>query len=238
MRYWTLAEIRTKIEKDLAIEDEIFVESDELTGYINDAIDDAEGEIHSAHQDYFRAKAPLTLVNTEEEIDLPDNIYAFKIRSIWYRNGSTVYQVKELPMEKKAARYELEKAGESSGPSEYVYDIDNTTPGAPKLIIIPAAQESGQYLTMYYLRNANRLEEDADVCDIPEFVSFIFAFVRECVYRKEGHPGHALALAMLNGSEPMGIVGERQKMQAVLAKRTAEPTNEIEADFSFYREHL
>lgn len=239
MKYWTLLELKTKMARDLAIEDELFIEPDELTEYFNDAIDDAEAEIHGMHEDYFRAKAPITLVSGEDEYDLPSNIYAFKIRSIWYRNGTTVYQIKELPMEKKAARYELEKAAGSTGTqdSEYVYDIDNSTPGSPQLVFIPTPAEAGQFVTVYYLRNANRLEDDADICDIPEFVSFLFAHVRRAVLFKEGHPALPIAMAMLDGNEATGIPGERSKLRGTLAKKTAEPSNEVEADFSFYREH-
>ena len=52
-KYWTLGQIKAKVKRDLDIESEVFIQPDELIEYINDAIDEAESEIHSLYEDYF-----------------------------------------------------------------------------------------------------------------------------------------------------------------------------------------
>ena len=86
----------------------------------------------------------------------------------------------------------------------------NQTPGNPQIEIIPKAYEAGS-MEIWYLRNANRLVLDTDVCDIPEFINFIFAHVRMKAYGKEGHPGYQEALERLER--------ERERMNAVLTSR-------------------
>ena len=53
MKYWAWSEIRSKIEQECDLEDEDFVRRDELLAYCNEAIDEAEAEIHSLYEDYF-----------------------------------------------------------------------------------------------------------------------------------------------------------------------------------------
>ena len=47
MRFWTTSEIVEKIERDCDLEEELFIQSTEMLGYINEAIDDAEAVIHT-----------------------------------------------------------------------------------------------------------------------------------------------------------------------------------------------
>ena len=66
MKYWEWSEIRTKIEQECDLEDEDFVRRDELLAYCNEAIDEAEAEIHSLYEDYFLKKADLPVVANDE----------------------------------------------------------------------------------------------------------------------------------------------------------------------------
>lgn len=101
MKYWTLAEIRAKVEAECDLEDEDFVRSGEFTDYVNEAIDEAESEIHGLYEDYFLKRLEVPVVALDEELDLPTDIYAHKIRRIIFRLGNspesaTVYTVERL----------------------------------------------------------------------------------------------------------------------------------------------
>ncbi len=226
MRYWTWAEIRTKIEEDLDLEDEDFVRPNELLAYANEAIDEAEAEIHSIYEDYFLARGVLTLVQNEDEIDMPTDIYANKVRRLVYDNGSKVYEIERLKDWRKFEEYSVQKnygAGDT-----YAYFPVNSTPGSPQILLVPKARESGAVGYIWYLRNANRLVDDDDICDIPEFVSFILQHMKVRIYEKEGHPNIDKAMADLEQ--------QRSQMTSTLTAMVPDANNELEMDTSSYEE--
>jgi hypothetical protein len=230
MKFWTWAEIRTKVEQECDLEDEDFVRPEELLAYANEAIDEAEAEIHSLYEDYFLKKVDLPVVANDEFFSLatllPD-IYADKIRKIIFREGSgtTVYTVTRLKDWKK---FEQKAVADTQLTTDlYQYFLINSTPGNPQIMLVPKSREAGT-MTVWYLRNANRLAVDADVCDIPEFINFIFSHMKMKVYAKEGHPGYQEALERLET--------ERARMNAVLSSRVPDMDNEIELDVSAYED--
>lgn len=229
MKYWTYQEIKQKIQRDLDLEGEDFIQPEELVEYINEGIDEAEAEIHTLYEDYFLSHMPLTLTEGVEAYDMPTDIYANKIRSIMYANGPIVYEIKLIPSSKRIRLYHELKASGSG--SYYQYIIDNSTVGEPKIIICPPPIETGTVGEIWYLRNANRLELDADICDIPEFVKFVIQFAKVRCYEKEGHPNLPLAIQALEQ--------HRANMNATLAAMTASANdNMIEPDLTHYKEHV
>ena len=230
MKYWEWSEIRTKIEQECDLEDEDFVRRDELLAYCNEAIDEAEAEIHSLYEDYFLKKADIPVVANDELFSmsslLPD-IYADKIRRLIFTEAgsTTTYTVTRLKDWKK---FEQKAVADTQVTTDlYQYFIINNTPGNPQIMLVPRSRESGT-LTVWYLRNANRLSVDTDICDIPEFINFIFSHMKMKVYAKEGHPGYQEALERLET--------ERARMNAVLASRVPDAENEIELDTSAYED--
>lgn len=229
MKYWTLAEMKTKIEADLDLEDEDFVRPTELLGYINEGIDEAEAEIHDLYEDYFlKPSSDIPVSSGDSAFSIPTilpDIYADKIRRIIFNSGGTTYPVVRLKDWHKFEQKALYDTNQSS--DLYSYMLVNSTPGNPQIIITPTIRESGS-LKVWYLRNANRLTDDADVCDIPEFVNFVFAYVKVKVYKKEGHPGLGDAIQEL----------EQQRMQMVstLKERVPDADNLLEMDLSGYED--
>lgn len=230
MRYWTWAQIRTKIEQECDLEDEDFIRRDELLAYANEAIDEAEAEIHALYEDYFLKKADISISANDEFLSIPTHmpdIFGDKIRRVIFKEagGTTVYTVTRLRDWKK---FEQKALSDTQLTTDlYQYFLVNTTPGNPEIMLVPKARETGT-LVVWYLRNANRLVADTDVCDIPEFINFIFAHMKCKVYSKEGHPGYAEALERLES--------ERARMTGVLASRTPDAENEIELDTSHYED--
>ena len=225
MRYWTWSEIRTKIEQECDLEDEDFVRREELLGYANEAIDEAEAEIHSLYEDYFLKKQDVAIVALDESIDLPSDIYAHKIRRLIFKQagGATAYTVNKIKDWKKFE--EKAVADIQSTTDLYQYILMNETPGFPKITLVPKSREAGT-LVIWYLRNANRLVNDTDICDIPEFINFIFSHMKVKVYGKEGHPGYQAALERLET--------ERARMLGVLQQMVPDADNELEMDTSYY----
>lgn len=229
MRYWTYLEIKTKIQADLDLEDETFVQPTELLAYANEAIDEAEAEIHSSYEDYFLSRTTVTLVNGTEGYALPSTIYANKIRGVIYKNGTQWHMVQRIRDWRKFEEYTSQLVNPDSGSVIYRYIIDNSTAGTPKMVFSPTPVEAGSYITVWHYRNANRLTLDADICDIPEFVNFVIQYMKVRCYEKELHPNLQMAVAALEQ--------QRQLMKATLANMVPDVDNEIEMDRSHYEEH-
>lgn len=226
MKYYTWAEIREKVEADLDIQGEVFIRPSELVNYCNEAIDMAEAEILSLNKDYFLTRGNITLVSGQSEYTLPDNIYAKKIRRVIYNDGSTVFPV---PRFDDSDQFEMLAVQENFGAGiNYKYLIHNSVTGEPKMTIGPVPSDPAN-LDLWYLRNANRMTgDDADICDIPEFINFIFQAIKVRVYEKEGHPNFQASAQILDTL--------RLQMQKTLADAAPDTDTLIQGDFSFYTE--
>ncbi len=230
MRYWTLEEIKTKVEADLDIEDEVFIRPTELLTYINEAIDECEGEIHTLYEDYFLKYVDVAVTNGLTSLSIPTyipDIYADKIRRLVFtlNGGTQTYTVERL---RDSNKFEQKAIYDANATTDlYKYMLVNQTPGNPQIIFTPQIRESGN-ITIWYLRNANRLSVNTDVCDIPEFINFIFAHIKLSVYSKEGHPNMS--------SQQQKLEMERQRMASTLSNRVPDDDNTIEADTSAYED--
>jgi hypothetical protein len=225
MKFWTYLEIKEKVERDLDLESEDFVTETELQSYANEAVDEVERQIHTLYEDYFLTRSTITLVANQEEYSLPADIYANKIRQIIYRNGTQVWKLDRVRDWNKLISYEMEKAYSTTG-QYYGYFILNQTAGSPKLLLTPTPTESGAYLQIWYLRNANELTSDSSVCDIPEAVNYVIAYMKMKVAEKELHPNLQKFIADV----------ESQKMDTLKTLAGMFPDNEntIEADTRLY----
>lgn len=228
-RFWTYADLKQKVERDLDLEGELFVQTGEMLDYFNEAIDKAEEIVHGLYEDYFLDKAAITLVSGTSEYSLPTAIYAHKIRRIVYRNGSTVYTVRRLQDWKKFEEYALDLVGGSQGSaSQYRYFILNQAAGTPKLLFTPEVGEAGAYITVWYLRQANRLVSTTDTLDISEAASYVIQYVKCRCYEKEGHPNLSKAMS--------DLVEMRTSLEGILATMVPDADNTLEMDLSFYGE--
>lgn len=223
-QFMTYLQLKTKVQNDLDLEDELFVSETEMLGYANEAVREAAAEIGDIYEDYFLKRATLTLVNGQEEYDLPADIYANKIRRIIYANGGTTYSVNRIRDWKKFEEYALANVTKSA--TVYNYFVTNASAGGIKLLLVPPAKEDGAFVTIWYLRECNVLAVDTDVCDIPEFSSFILQYMKVRCYEKEMHPNLSMAIAALEQ--------QRAQMVATLTAMIPDADNEIEPDLSLY----
>lgn len=229
--YMTWLQIWTVLQNgELDLNDAALVTKAEAMEYANEAIREASALIHTIYEDYFLTKVPgnLSLVQGQETVNLPSGIYAMKIRDIIYTNGNIVYPLERLREWAKFIAYRLYRIAPTQS-IRYRYFITNSTPGQPTIMLSPPAQESGAYLETWYLRRANEFAVDGDICDIPEFVQYIYDHVRVKVYEKDGHPQLAKAIE--------DKAATRQLMIDTLTEMVPDHQNSIEADMSLYMEH-
>lgn len=216
----TYAELKANLQKELDLEDETFITAQEFLNYFNEGVDVVEASIHTIYEDYFLTNGPLSLVSGTAGYALPSDIYAQKIRGMYYNDGTTKYDIKRV------RKITDVKYVESS--DFYQYIITNTSASGLRITLYPTPNETNNYVTMWYIRNAKRFAADADVCDIPEFTHVIVQYVRWKCMSKEGHPDTQQALADL---ERM-----KQEMVETLTARVPDEDYIIEGDFSFYND--
>lgn len=164
MKLWTYGEAKTKLISDIDLQDQTFILSNELIGYFNEGIEEAEAEILKLDEDYFLTSFYLPLVLGQAAYDYPYNIYAFKFRGIEYSNGTTIYPI--LRFRRKGKFDQMATAQQYSQSDDYRWFHTNDSAGAAKLNLIPAARETAIVpplanpftpVTGWYIRHANRV---------------------------------------------------------------------------------
>lgn len=181
MKIWTVKEARDEILEELSLQDEIFVEYDELSGYFNKAITEAETEImlanNGAYDEYFLTKGFVPTVLGQEIYELPWNIYANKIRAVVYANGSLIYPIKRF---RRKQKFVNQAFTEEYGASDYYrYTLINDGPGQAQMLIRPALRDqtimppSASAFTpvsVDYYRSASRVPIIGALCN-PEILA-------------------------------------------------------------------
>jgi len=241
MKIWTYEEIEDRVRRDLDLEDAgNFVQNDEMVSYCNEAIDDAESEILKLNEDYFLTSASLALVSSTSSYSLPTDIYGQKVRSIIYANGAKIYEVRRIRDPHKF----LNKALQDYLPNaaqELEYILKSATAGAQdNLVFVPTPQESGSYITIWYIRNAKRVPlvgEDsatrttqlAVTLDLPEWADYIVQYMKCRCYEKELDPRLNAAMAAL--------AAKKEKLVSVLSDRVPDNDDTVPMDVGHYEEH-
>lgn len=231
MAYKTKLQVVTKIEKDLDLEEEEFIQATEMTEYINDAITIIEAHMNTLglRDQYFLTRTTLSLVQGTADYSLPTNLYADKLHEIVYSNGATIYSVK--PMQKSATAEEIEHLNRFSTTEYYRYRVRNDSSAAKYLQLIPAARETvANVIVIEYFRDLERVSADADLVEVPEIAYlYLYQYVKVKVYEKESHANYGTAMAELMKLEELML----STLQGQLADDNA---NFLEMDKSIYQE--
>ncbi len=155
-------------ETDLMEEDpeEQFIRMEEFIGHYNDAIAAMEGRIMGIDEDYFLAKDKAPIVEDENEIDFPENIYLNKLRAMIARDGDgRVYEVERYRRNKEFLKI-MDDEENLSGDEDYQWYPLNNAPGEQKMVLVPAARNTAviapmpsptNYITRFYIRKMNRI---------------------------------------------------------------------------------
>jgi hypothetical protein len=220
----TLSELKRRIQEPLDLEEETFIESDELTDIINTAIDEAEAIIHNIYEDYFLTSEYLTVEADEDDYDLPTDIYANKIRSVVYNDGLNKYEIKRY----NGPLADIELIDENE---DYRYMLVNGGTTGYQIRFLPAIRDaSTAFIKVWYLRNAATLDEESDVTDIPEFVNFIISKAQGLCLAKENG-------GIIPAPKQAEIEQEKQLMINTLSDRVPDGQTEILPNFEHYIAH-
>lgn len=244
MKLWTFAELNQKVRADLDLQDQIFITPDEMVGYVNEAIHEAESEIMKINEDYFLQTAPLALVAGTSLYSLPADIYGQKIRAIIYSQGSVQYPIKRV---RGGAKFETLTMIDTYGTNDdYMYLLVNTSPGTQNQIrITPTSREtSASNVTLWYIRSAQRVKQASEqipviqptapnsaaqlatILDIPEFSMFLIDFVKCKCLMKDTDPRLPDQIKIMES--------QRQMMIQSLTEQVPDDDNFIQPDMSFY----
>lgn len=180
--------IKQKINSDCDLEDQDWVDNTDLLGFVNEAIADAEGEIHQLgiSDQYFRTRGDLTLVANTTAVALPADIYGFKIGKIFALYNGQYRQVRPF-------RNYLEylDAIQNGVPGEVMqYWLENDATAGPRLLFGPAPAANGT-AKCTYIRRAKRVDNTGsatDILEIPEAENYVYALTKLYIYQKEGRP--------------------------------------------------
>ena len=216
----TLKQLRDKIKEDNDLEQEQFITESELLGYINEGIDSAEAIIKGLYQDYFLTEDNLDLVKDQRDYDLPANIYGDKFRHILFDDANRKYSITRIRDFNTLLRIDVEE--------QFRYILKNDLAGGQKMAFYPTPKSdfTGK-VARWYIRNANKLAVDADICDIPEFQNYLYAYVNKKVAGKE-KLGQDIQTAAAE------LTVQKNLMEATLDSRVPDEDNKVSQDSSSY----
>ena len=232
MLYRQYADLKEEVLQEADMEAEEFVQDTEILAYFNDGVREAVAIIQKMglEDDYFNNSATYSLTSGQTTLDLPADIYAAKITGLTYATPTKVYPIKRLKGKNKSVVKQQILQGPSGADQRYMYDIVNSDPTTGfKLRLYPASYETTtNCIVMDYIRTATTIAADTDLVDIPEFYSFIKAFVKYKLFDKENSPKSAETKA--------DYLKETALMVDTLREMTPDSDNEIEGDYSHYEE--
>lgn len=229
----TLKQIRDQVIDDLDLAEQVFISETDLNRWINQGVRAAESRIHKLYQDYFLVQQPAVAISTSSNlVDYPSDIYANKIRKIVFveglNNQSNSHKVRrDRNIERMQHRDTFEDT--NTNPILTWTPTNDATTGR-KIRLFPDSSRNG-FLYIWYIRNAKVLVLDADICDIDEYEDFVIQFTKTQAYLKDGDPR----------ADDSKVLEEqlKQDMESSLEDMTAdEDETEVEADMSFYNDHI
>ena len=238
MIYKTFAQIRAKVERELDIEVEEFIQPEEFVEYVNDGIAMAEAEIHKLglEDEYFLTKAILALVTGVEDFTLPAPIYMNKIRSIVYSNGSTIYTIDRLRGPEKFENLaRINQYNTITGYYKYLIRNDSADAGVT-LQLVPSSRETlANAVKVWFIREAAKWvytvagTYDNLKCDLPQIaMQFLYQYVKYRCYEKEGHANTADSGVVLKEIQSIMI--------STMEQMVADDNNELVRDLSSYQD--
>lgn len=220
----TYGELKNNLQMELDLQNENFITDDEYLSYFNEGVDLVESTIHTIYEDYFLTSDSITLVSGTDLYNMPADIYAQKIRGLFYNdNAANIYEIKRIKQLKDTLTFDPS----TTGTNIYMYLTTNGSAGI-KIKFFPVPRENSTFITRWYLRNAKRFTADNDVCDIPEFSMVITQYAKWKCMMKEGHPDANAAGQILQGM--------KQEMVETLTAKIPDEDNKIPLDTSFYND--
>jgi hypothetical protein len=224
MSFFTYGYIKDKVEDDLDLQEETFISPIGMLKFANEAVREGEAIICNINEDYFLTSQAIPLFAGVAEYDLPEGIYATKIRGLVFSDGNNrTYQLKKLRNFREIPYID------QNSTRDYSFLIKNSEENGVKLVLYPASRvTSTTVLTCWHIRNARTLVNESDECDLPEFVNFVIAHMKVSCARKEGHP--------LLGVFEAELEKQKELMVTTLSSMIVDEDNVMTMDMSLYED--
>ena len=231
MAYKTKLQVVTKINKDMDLEGEEFIQADEMTEYVNDGITVVEAHMNTLglRDRYYYKVATISLIQGTADYAVPSDLYEHKIREVVYANGPTIYRVK--PMDKDSSEEEIKRLNLYQTTDYYNYRVRSDSSTSTVFQIIPVARETlADGITIGYFRDIARVSADADPVEIPDIaLLWLYQYVKTKVYEKESHANY--------NASTMELMKLEELMLSTLQGQLADSKSQvIEMDKSIYQE--
>jgi len=221
MNYPTFAAMEADLKDELDLNEETFIQPDEMKRYFNEAVDMIEYQVHTICEDYFLAFTQIPVTAGDTEIQLPTNIYANKIRKLYWNYADNeryeiipIRDLMEIPWVNVNDLY------------RYIFlnnGVTNTNTIGTVVKVYPAFRATTTTaLSIFYIREAQNYVDEDSVCDIPEWSNIIIQYVRYKCMIKEGHPQSDQAKADL----ALMMTG----LQEALHSRVMDENNKLSMD--------
>lgn len=221
----TYAQLLAKIKNDNDLSGESFISDNEMLGYLNEAIKNAAKIINVlGYEDKYFMSAPATLnlVNGAQTIALPADIYANKIRKLFYVNGTRIYEIRKI---RRLVDIPFVQAGD-----DYLFEVFFPTGQLPLLYLYPTPAENGAFLQMYYIRGPKLMDATSiatNVMEIPESENAIYAHIMWNVAKKSKN-------ATMISNAKADLNEQVELMESVLADMFPDENNKVQMDLSAY----
>lgn len=222
---------KRKVERDLDLEEENFIQPEEMLEYFNEALREAEAEVLGIYEDYLLDNAPLELVLGQAKYDLPSGIYSSKIRAIIYNsNNNIIYEIKRIRGAKKFLDRALIISADPTDYYQYIM-LNNATNGIQIELSPPSKEDSTENVTVWFLRTVTPILINEDIVDkdIPESINFLYAFVKgKCKQKENG--------GVMPQDAQAEIDQQRKLLIETLTNAIPDDDNEVIKDLSIYQE--
>lgn len=225
----TLSQLTTKIENDLDLQAEEFIQPGELTEYFNDARVLAEAIIIKLglRDRYFLTRTKFDVVEGQEDYPLPVNCN--KVVKLIYQNGATLYTLR--PIDSSVMFEDIQFLNTYVTTDFYRYVLRNDGPQELIQLVPQGRFTIVNAITLWFYRTTNPLVNPTDICDLPEICyQFLYQSVRVRVYEKEKGQAWQMALADLAKIEAT-------MTETLTQQNTDSDLTEVEKDFMLYQEH-
>lgn len=117
---------------------------------------------------------------------------------------------------------------------DYKFDILNLqqSAGGNQIIIYPTPQETGPLIQMYYIREMHRLTssltDPTNVCELPECVNYIFAYMKWRIEMKRRTSDESIA------AKKADVQAEYVLLQQTFKEMVPDENNKVQLDLSAY----
>jgi hypothetical protein len=236
MSFKTWDQIRSKVQMELDIEVEEFIQPSEFINYVNDGVAMAEADIHKLglEDDYFLTKATIALTVGQEDFTLPTPIYMNKIKGIIYSNGATIYEITRLRGQnifENIAR--INQYNTITDYYRYIVRNDSAAAGTVLQFVPPSREELASAVTAWYIRACAKWAltdtSGTGTCDLPEIaLQFLYQYVKYRCYEKEGHPN--------TEDSKQTLEKIHEVMMSSLEQMVADGNTELIRDLSSYQD--